>query len=76
VRRSHGPWRSTSDAEPQRTLDRARDRLETMEEGEGSTERQTRILELRESYAELGDLLELSREYSVTEIIESLGQYD
>lgn len=60
----------------QRTLDRALDRLEAMEESEGSTERQTRILELRESYAELRDLLELSREYSVAEIIEALEQYD
>lgn len=60
----------------QRTLDRALDRLEALEGTEGTTERQTRILELRESYAELRDLLELSREYSVAEMIDALEQND
>lgn len=59
-----------------RTLDRALDQLEAMEETGSTAETKARIEALRRSYTQLRDLLEISRDHSVSELIEALEQYD
>lgn len=59
-----------------RTLDRALDQLEAVDDSETAAEKQERIEALRQSYTELRDLLEISRDHSVDEITEAIEQYD
>ncbi|MFB6361225.1 MAG: GbsR/MarR family transcriptional regulator [Halobacteriales archaeon] len=59
-----------------RTLDRALDQLDALENSEVAPHERERIEALRASYGELGDLLEISRDHSVTEITEAIEQYD
>lgn len=59
-----------------RTLDRALEALGALEDPGGTSARQRRIRRLRDSYAEVRDLLEVLGDYSVDEITAALEQYD
>lgn len=59
-----------------RTLDRALEQLEAMDDTEATAEKAARVEALRESYTELRDLLEISRDRTVAEIVEAIEQYD
>lgn len=59
-----------------RTLDRALDQLDAIEDSEAADETAARIEALRQSYTEIRDLLESSRDYTVTDLTEAIEQYD
>lgn len=58
----------------QRTLDRALDRLDAVEEDGG--EARDRVVALRESYMDLQALLDRTVDRSMAELIEALDRYD
>lgn len=59
-----------------RTLDRALDQLDALEESGTTAETVARIQALRQSYTELRNLLEQSRDLTVTELTEAIEQYE